>query len=133
MANDKYNEIINLEHHVSKKHKQMSLYDRAAQFASFAALNGFEESVEEVARKTERRIELDDSQKEEIINKVLYIYENKAFDKKYNLTWFEKDRNKEGGRYISADVKIDKIDTQNGILFFNDAQKIRVDDIIEIL
>ncbi len=73
MANDKYNEIINLEHHVSKKHKQMSLYDRAAQFASFAALNGFEESVEEVARKTERRIELDDSQKEEIINKVLYI------------------------------------------------------------
>lgn len=44
---NKYDDIINLEHHVSKKHMPMSRKNRAAQFAPFAALNGYEESIEE--------------------------------------------------------------------------------------
>ena len=46
---NKYDDIINLPHHVSKKHKQMSIHDRAAQFAPFAALVGYDEEV----KKTE--------------------------------------------------------------------------------
>ena len=46
---NKYDDIINLPHHISKKHKQMSLHDRAAQFAPFAALVGYDEEV----KKTE--------------------------------------------------------------------------------
>ncbi|MBR6033315.1 MAG: hypothetical protein IKP28_00950 [Clostridia bacterium] len=49
--NNKYDDIINLPHHISKKHMQMSLDARAAQFAPFAALTGYEEAVEEVAKK----------------------------------------------------------------------------------
>ncbi len=45
-----YNDIINLEHHVSKKHPQMSLEARAAQFAPFAALTGFDEQIKEAER-----------------------------------------------------------------------------------
>lgn len=47
----KYNDIINLPHYVSKKHPRMSLEARSAQFAPFAALTGYEEQVEELIAK----------------------------------------------------------------------------------
>ena len=53
----KYDDIINMEHHVSKKHKQMSLHDRSAQFAPFAALVGFDDMVEETARQEQEKME----------------------------------------------------------------------------
>ena len=55
-----YDDIINLPHHVSKKHPQMSLYARSAQFAPFAALTGYEDAVKETARETSDRIEIDE-------------------------------------------------------------------------
>ncbi len=51
-----YRDIIDLPHPVSKKHPQMSLSDRAAQFAPFAALTGFDEEVDETAEQVRRRI-----------------------------------------------------------------------------
>ncbi|SDB40394.1 hypothetical protein SAMN02910298_01981 [Pseudobutyrivibrio sp. YE44] len=47
-----YGDIIDLPHHQSTKHPHMSLYDRAAQFAPFAALTGYEEMISEEARRT---------------------------------------------------------------------------------
>lgn len=46
----KYDDIINLPHHVSKKHPRMSIMDRASQFSPFAALTGFEEAVDDTVR-----------------------------------------------------------------------------------
>ena len=60
----KYDDIINMPHHTSSKHPQMSLYDRAAQFSPFAALTGFESAIEETGRITERRVELSEDEKE---------------------------------------------------------------------
>ena len=59
-----YDDIINLPHHVSKKHPQMSMWKRAAQFAPFAALTGYEEAVKEAERKNEESYEpnYDDSE-----------------------------------------------------------------------
>lgn len=51
----KYDDIINLPHHQSRKRAHMSLYDRAAQFAPFAALTGHEEAIEETARLAEEK------------------------------------------------------------------------------
>ena len=48
----KYDDIIDLPHHVSKVHPQMSIWDRSAQFAPFAALTGHEEAIAETARLT---------------------------------------------------------------------------------
>ena len=59
-----YDDIINLPHHVSKKHPQMSLYMRSAQFAPFAALTGYEDAVTETAREVKERIEIDEELKE---------------------------------------------------------------------
>ena len=47
---DEYKDIINLPHHVSKKHPQMSIEARAAQFGAFAALTGYEEEIEKMAK-----------------------------------------------------------------------------------
>ena len=53
-----YDDIIHLPHHVSQNHPQMSMHDRAAQFAPFAALAGYEAAIEETARLTAERSEL---------------------------------------------------------------------------
>lgn len=57
MKKGKYDDIINLPHHVSKTHPQMSMETRAAQFAPFAALTGYEDEIDETVRKTEEKIE----------------------------------------------------------------------------
>ena len=44
---DNYEDIINLPHHVSKRHPQMSMWNRAAQFAPFSALTGYEDAIQE--------------------------------------------------------------------------------------
>jgi hypothetical protein len=56
---DKYADIINMPHHVSKVHVQMSILDRAAQFSPFAALNGYEDAISEAARLTDTKEELE--------------------------------------------------------------------------
>ena len=52
----RYDDIIDLPHHTSKKHPRMPLLDRAAQFAPFAALTGHEAAIKETARLTEDEI-----------------------------------------------------------------------------
>lgn len=51
---DTYDDIINLPHHVSKRHPQMSMWNRAAQFAPFAALTGYDAAIAETERKHEQ-------------------------------------------------------------------------------
>jgi hypothetical protein len=48
---DNYDDIINLPHHVSKRHPQMSMWNRAAQFAPFSALTGYEDAIKDTARE----------------------------------------------------------------------------------
>ena len=59
--NDNYDDIINLPHHVSKVHPQMSMMNRAAQFAPFAALTGYSDAIEATVRMTEESQEPDNS------------------------------------------------------------------------
>lgn len=68
----KYDDIIHLPHHVSTKHPQMALSDRAAQFSPFAALTGHEDSIRETARRTEAFLELDEDKKERLMKKCMF-------------------------------------------------------------
>ena len=52
-----YDDIINLPHHVSKHHPQMSMWNRAAQFAPFAALTGYEDAIQDTAKENESSYE----------------------------------------------------------------------------
>ena len=73
MIEDNYEDIINLPHHVSETRPRMSMIDRAAQFSPFAALTGHEAALNETARLTDTRIELDDCEKEIINEKLIMI------------------------------------------------------------
>ena len=72
--NHKYDDIINLPHHVSKTHPPMDIMDRAAQFSPFAALTGYEAAVKETGRLTQPKIELDESEKQ-LLNEKLQLLE----------------------------------------------------------
>lgn len=58
----KYDDIINLPHHISKTRPQMSMHDRAAQFSAFAALSGYDDIIKETARLTDSKMELTDEE-----------------------------------------------------------------------
>lgn len=127
-----YSYIINLTHHVSKKHKEMSLYQRAAQFAPFAALTGYEDAIKETSRLTDKKIDLPDDKKEEINNILKYINENISSNQQVSCTYFVKDKVKEGGTYNKIVDSIRKIDLVNKEIIFTDKKKILITDIIDV-
>ena len=129
----KYDDIINMPHYQSKKHPQMSIYMRAAQFSPFAALTGFEEQTEETARLTDERIELDENKRAELDEKLneLMLYDN-LMDVQVRITYFEEDLLKSGGKYREVHVNIKKIDTINRCIVLDDRSKILIDDIYDI-
>lgn len=61
--NDSYEDIINLPHHVSKRHRQMPLEERAAQFAPFAALEGHAAAVRSTAQLV--RLQMEEQEKQQ--------------------------------------------------------------------
>jgi len=130
--NKNYDDIINLPHHVSKKRPQMSIEARSAQFAPFAALTGYDERVKETARLTDKKIELEDGQKEILNNKLLYILENINMKPEINFTYFVPDTKKSGGKYIDKTGIIRKIDMVEQYIQFTDKSKIDINNILSI-
>lgn len=133
---DEYKDIINMPHHVSKKHPPMSMEARAAQFAPFAALTGYGDSVKETARLTVKKREINEELKEELDVKLQNIKNNIQDKPKIQITYFKKDTRKEGGEYISAVGTINKINEyENKIIFENNIGEyleIKIEEIIDI-
>lgn len=128
----KYSDIINLPHHVSTVHSHLSREQKAAQFAPFAALTGFDDDVKETARLTDKRIEIDDGLKEIISNKLNKIDINIKDKPIVTITYFQEDSKKSGGKYLEVTESIKKINIfDNYILLYNNI-KIKIPDIIDI-
>ncbi len=128
---EKYQDIINIPYDKSTKRRQMSLNDRAAQFAPFAALTGYEESLKEVSRTTTLKKELTQDDKDIISAKLNFITTNKLTED-IIITYFIKDLKKQGGKYVTISKQIKRIDEVNKIIYFIDKQSINIDDIIDI-
>ena len=107
-----YADIISLPHYRSSKRPQMSLYDRAAQFAPFAALTGFDDMVTEEARLTDKPIELSDVALESLNRKMdlVDLLLKDGGHPTLSFTYFEPDGYKEGGRYLTRIGIVKKID-----------------------
>ncbi|NLC96037.1 MAG: hypothetical protein GX675_00490 [Erysipelotrichaceae bacterium] len=132
MVNNKYDDIINLPRHISKTRRPMSQKNRAAQFAPFAALSGFESSIKETARLTDSKIELDEYDKL-YLNEKIKIIQNSLKDKNLvKITYFKKDKTKEGGSYIVIEGIVKDIDEYNLTIIMKDNSKIIINDILEI-
>jgi len=94
----KYDDIIRLSRPVSEKHPRMSMTDRAAQFSPFAALTGYDAAVQETARRTDARIELDEDAKEEIDRRIRELQPGEPV----TVTYFRPDDRKAGGAYLTV-------------------------------
>ena len=129
---DKYKDIINLPHHVSQNHKPMDKINRAAQFAPFAALVGYEEAIKEKGRIVDKKIVLTNEEKEKISNILSYINLNIKNEIKVSITYFIKDKVKDGGSYNIKEGIIRRIDEVNKEVIFKDKTKIKINDIYEI-
>ena len=124
----KYDDIINLKRPVSRR-MPMSITNRAAQFAPFSALTGYDEAIKETSRITSEKHELSDG-KIEIINNKLNEIKKKGI-RRVKITYFVKDDKKDGGEYITEEVDIKKIDIYNEKLVCLKLS-ISFDDILEI-
>ena len=132
---NKYEDIINLPRHISKKHPQMPIEERAAQFAPFAALVGYEDAVEETARITEKRIELNEEEKNILDIKIQMLSEQIKVQIYPNITiiYFIPDLKKEGGKYIKVSGVIKKIDEFKQLIILDDKTEIPIKDVINIM
>ena len=110
-----YADIIDLPHHQSSSHPHMSLYDRAAQFAPFSALSGYDEMIKEEARPADSFVPLEDSEVDRINQKLSLIYNeiDKGHHPTLSITYFVPDEKKETGKYVTATETIKRIDAVN--------------------
>lgn len=119
----KYDDIIGLPHHVSSKRAQMSLANRASQFAPFATLRGHNEAIVETARLTENFFELSTHEQDILSKKVNYILS--LTDKPtVNIRYFIPDIKKQGGHYVSITSRIKKLDEVSQMLILIDKTEI---------
>lgn len=136
-----YSDIINTPYPFELRHPRMSLENRAPQFAPFAALTGFDEMVEETARTTRSKIELTEEEKLALGEKLQSITEmsgakmsagRTSEDRMVNITYFEPDEIKTGGRYVTVTGIIKKTDPILGKIILKDGKSIAMDDISDI-
>lgn len=132
MKEGNYDDIINLPHHVSSKHPRMSIEKRAAQFAPFSALTGYNDAIKETARITDKRIEIDDGLKIILNNKLQIILKNIKDKPEVTFTYFIYDKNKSGGKYVTITGKVNKIDISKQYIILTDKTNIPINEIIDI-
>ena len=129
--NEKYKNILDMPHHISPVRNRMSNHDRAAQFAPYSALSGYEDAVEETARLTDRKIELDEYEKEKI-NATLITLLAAPPDTRVSITSFYPDERKQGGAYITIIDEFAYVEEVTRSVCLVSAKKVFIDDILEI-
>ena len=130
--NGKYDEIMGLPHHVSKTRPQMPMSDRAAQFAPFAALTGYDAAIKETGRLTDERIELDVEALSALDMKYQLLMEALDEAPEVTITYFQPDERKAGGKYVSAVGTVKKIDDFERRITMRDGTRIPTDDVLSI-
>lgn len=127
-----YEDIIDLPHYEPKNHPRMPLYKRAAQFAPFSALTGYEELVGEASRHVEFRQELSEEEIRRINEKLMVLRDSLQKEAQVRLRYFRKDERKEGGSYQEITGKVKKVDDHGRFLLMEDGLTIPFQDIAEL-
>lgn len=127
----RYDDIMDLPHHVSPTRPQMSIWDRSAQFSPFAALTGHEEAIHETARLTEGRMELSETVKQEIDECLRRIKEQLAAKPVVTVTFYVEDMRKAGGSYVTVSGSVMKIEEYEGRILLENGT-VPIGDIVKI-
>ena len=127
-----YEDIVNLPRPVSKKHPQPPVSERAARFAPFAAITGYEEMVLEEARVTEEKIDLDECALILLDKKLNVLQNHLPQSPEITVTYFVPDKKKNGGAYRTITGTAKRIDPYKKLLIMNDDRKIQIEDIYKL-
>lgn len=130
--NGKYDEIIDLPHHVSKTRPQMPMSDRAAQFSSFAALTGYDSAIKETGRLTDEKIELGEESLTALNARYQMLMDVLAEGPEVRITYFKPDERKAGGAYVTITGAIRKIDDFEQIIIMQDGTRIPMGDVLSL-
>ena len=124
-----YDDLLNLPHHTSAVQPAMPMQNRAAQFAPFAALVGYDALIRETARLTDQKVELDESVKAELNEKLRLLLELLPQQPEVTITYFQQDSRKAGGAYRTTSGIVRKFLHSENLLVMMDGSKIPVDAI----
>jgi len=127
-----YDDIINLQHHVSSNREHMSILDRAAQFSPFAAVVGYDGAIKETARLTDHRIELDEAEKTILDEKLRIVQEQLSKQQQIEFVFFRPDEMKAGGSYICVTGTVKKIEGYERTVVMQDGTRIPIEEIVDI-
>ena len=128
----RYDDIINLPHHVSPTRQRMSMHDRAAQFAPFAALVGYDDAVAETARLTESRPDLDEQEQQALNAKLCTLADHIQDHPTVRIRYYVPDALKSGGAIIEICGKAVKISAEMGLLTLANKRTVEISSIVEI-
>ena len=127
-----YNDFINVQRPHLRYHHTMPLQDRAAQFAPFAALTGFDEEINETARRTNTKHELTEDELDVLNSALCELMESETEKPQVTIQYFQPDKSKAGGAYISYTGNLRFFDEGSMVLHFVDDSRIRISDIMSI-
>ncbi len=127
-----YDDILHLPHHVSEKHPQMSMIDRAAQFSPFAALTGYEDAIDETARWTDTKRELTEEEQQIINAKLHALMTHEKEAPEVTVSFFTQDARKAGGTYETVLGKVKRVNVFEGTLELRSGTIIPFEDILSL-
>lgn len=132
----KYDAILDLPHKQSRKRPHMSLAERAAQFAPFAALTGYDDAIAETGRLTDAKVELSEESLEALDQKfqLLTAQLDQSLEERPEVvfTYFLPDNKKSGGAYVKKRGVIKKLDDCARVITLRDGTQIQVGDVVAI-
>lgn len=126
---NRYDDIIDFPHHISKKHRPMSMLNRAAQFSPFAALTGYDERIAETARRTAAREDMcedDLAALDAAFQRLLTIQAERPL---VTVTFFLPDDRKDGGAYVDYTGHFRAFDPAGKMLKFTEGTEIPAMDV----
>lgn len=129
---EKYKDIIGLPHRQSTKRARMPLLDRAAQFAPFAALTGYDDAIRETGRLTDEKIDVSEETKSALNRKFRLLADLLGEENEALFTYFVPDEAKSGGAYITKRGVVKKVDDFERLIVLYDGTKISMDNVLTI-
>ena len=127
-----YDDILHLPHHVSETRPHMPLIDRAAQFSPFAALTGYDDAIDETARRTDEKRELTEERQKFIGAQLRALQDFQHSAPEVEVTFFVPDAKKAGGAYRTLRDSVRRVDPVGGVLELAGGAMIPFDDILSI-
>lgn len=128
----KYDDMIDLPRPISMKHRPMPMSDRAAQFAPFAALSGYEDAIGEAARLTDEQLSLGEDEQSELNEKLRLLIANAEAHPEVTVTYFQPDRKKKGGSYVSKTGAFKRVHADVQMIEFTDGTRIALSSILDM-